>query len=537
MDETELLERISKLEIEKKQNENAIEFYLKNNDLLESRIQKMGETQKEYLTLNEKLQTQENMNAESLKFELERKTSEVEELRTENSNLEKQNQKLLEKFQEIELKREREERQMEKERTEHAEKWENTEAMNQEYRVKIDQITTKLNEKQREIDQLNSKRNEYHRKYNMIHQLNKTNETTVRSLQKDLAEAHEESREASDKLGRIRGDIQDLIRRWKLAGNQKEQVQELVALFGDAVSIHAGIDDQVSICSDAGSIFELNRNLKLLDEEFTGANLRMSNKSSFLKSLSNLDSVTMKNNCQMRSFNDNFKFLQENPSTFLKRGNGTELQLDKTDQVTSIDEKEEEKKKKEERRKFIKEEFQTELQQILDKRINSKMNIKVKQPKKDILDNSTMKTVNISVSNQAKHEFHAQKLAEIKESLRVVVFDEFDSFSKSILNELEKDHLKRKFESMTSVQKSVAWVVNYFREKISEQGSKLKSSEAENSRRRGNWRNPEAQFGQEAERTGRVAAHFPQTQRWVRKAAEREFVGEHATFQTKEKQN
>ena len=485
MDENELLERISKLEIEKKQNQNVIEMYLKNNDLLESKIQKMGETQREYLTLNEKLQNEETLNKESLKFELERATAEVRELRLENSNLEKQNQKLLEDFQKIELKREHDERAMDEERSQNAEKLEQSEAMNREYGVKIAQIQAKLADKTCEIEKMNSKRNEYHRKYNMIQQLNKTNETTIRSLQKDLAEAHEEAREASDKLQRIRGNIEDLLRRWKLAGDRKEQVQEVVELFGDAVSIHGGLDDQVSMISEAGSNFELSKNLKLLDEDFAGANFNVSGKSSFLKSLSNLDSVTMKNAFQMRSFNENFKLLHDNPSTFLKRGNGETTLANDEAQVASIDEqveKDEERRKREERRKFIKEEFQTELQQILDKRISSKMHINPKKPKKDILDNLAMKAVDMGAGDRAKEEFHARRLAEFEESLRGVVFAEFDSFSKSILNELEKDHLKRRFESMPSVQKSVAWLVHYFREKISELGSRLKSSEAENSR-------------------------------------------------------
>lgn len=543
VDENELLERISRLECEKQQDKSTIELYLRNNDQLESELKKLGQTQREYQTLNEKLQTRETHQTEELRFDLEREKVEARDLRREKEALEAQVQILLENLQEGELRREREQRERSAERKAADSRREKGEAQTEELRAQLAQAQASLAEKTREVEQLLGRRNEYHRKYNLIQQLNKAGETTIRALQKDLAEAQEERRASKEELQRTRGEVEDLVRRWRLEPGLEERARELAEVVGETVSVHENLDEAVSMGSAGESNFEFNRNLKMLDKEFAGVDLRASQRSGFLGSLSNLGSLLLRDQPQMKSFGGLFSAEKMGPSSFLKLGNLSSVGRGEAasggpgkggpTSVEEILEKPKAEGEKEERKRFIKAEFQTELQQILDRRINSKMKVKTERSKKDILEKCG-EGRDAPGKEAAERGREAKARQELRERVREAVLGELGGFRESELNDLEREALEKKFEATLSVEKWAAWVVRYFREKLGEERGKRKATEAESSRL---TRAAGALAGEEAARAGESAADVPQTQRRVREAAERESAGEHAAVPAPPRQN
>jgi myosin heavy subunit len=484
-DENELLNRISKLESEKIQTQNQLAKYTRNAEFLESRIQQMGQTQKEYQTINEKIQNEESFKNQALSYELESLKNEVKDLKKENLNLTKDNDELIEKLEKVQTTKRDEIKKMTQKNEKISNQIENLELMNKDYEVQISQLKNELTKKANEINNLNSKRNEYHKKYNMIQQLNKTNEATIRSLQKDISQSQEDATNSKAEIIRIKDTVKDLIRSWRMKGANKESMNELILHFGDAVTIHENLNDNMTICSIDDSKLDFNNNLKMLDEEYNGINLDLSQNSIRLESLSNLGSIFLKNTSQMKSLQVTRNSIPSSPMNFQKRNNISELQygIDEDKESVEKDVIKDEMTKKMEREKFIREEFKTQLTEQLDNKINSRF--KIKKKKTDILENLTINNpFESKKENEEMEESGIIQFEAFKDELKNKIFLEFDSFEQSVINILEKEHIKKKWMLLDNVQDSVIWIIAYFREKINEIHGKSKTLFSENSKKK-----------------------------------------------------
>ena len=482
-DENELLNRISELENEKIKNQQELAKFNRNTIFLESRIQKMDQVQKEYQTINEKIQIEETMNNEQLKYESERLKNEVQDLKRENLKLNQENEKLLEKLEELETTKAKEIKDLNQEKEQISNKLENLELMNKDYELKIAQTKSGLEDKKKEINNLIKTQQEYLKKYNVMQQLNKTNESTLRSVQKDLAKSLEDADNAKKETNRIKDIVRDLIRSWKIKGGNKGDVNEMIDHFGDAVTINENLDDNMTINSYDESHFDLNNELKMLDGEIKSIDFNVSRKSINLDNLSNMGSIFLKNTTQMKSLHGTYNNIPNSPMNFQKRNNASQINFGIDDDQISIEEniKKDQMKKKMEREKFIKEEFKTQLTEQLNNKINSRFKIKLKSQKKDILDDLRIKNP-FEESKDEKQTLNIIQFEDFKENIKNKLFSEFDSFEQSVINLLEKEHIKKKWLSLDNVEDSIVWIISYFREKINEIHSKNKKLTSENSK-------------------------------------------------------
>ena len=469
VNEVELLERISRLEVERDRNMRKIEHFSSKNIRLESMIQNMDKVQKEFETANEKIQFEETQNLEELKYDFERATNDLKETQNENKRLSKANEQLVEILGKMELEKEEQMQKMKNKMEELEAKAKQKEQLEKDYEMKVNQLKADLKQKKTSFDQLNEKRIEYQKKYNVVQQLNKTLESSINSLRKELEETNSELENERAQARRTKDAVEEVVRRWK----GRPEVQELVELFGDVVSLHENLDDDLgSMCE---SRIELNQDLKQLDEECQGMSLNVSQLSSVnVKNVSKFEMMFMRNVSEMQSHGATPKQFDKRMS-FVKHKKDPSVDFENFEDKIYLNEDFGKRKgrQKEENKKKREQKFQTDLQQEIDHKINSRYKSNFVASKKDILENA----------EDASKKRNEARFEEFKRGLQASVFEEFEGFSKSALNELEREHLKAKWLRKETVQEGVAEVVGFLREKILELHSKNKALNSEKSKR------------------------------------------------------
>lgn len=488
--EIELLDRISKLETKNNEAQMKLEKYSTRNVQLESRIQVMDKFQKEFETVNERIQEEENFNQEKLKFDLEQVTNNLNELKLENLELKGQNKKMMENYQNLEIQKNQEVDGLVQKNKELSAKLIEIEDTSNDLQIKIKQLMNELKEKSKKIDSLNSKRNEYHKKYNVINQLNKTQEVTISSLTKELGKVSKELENSKDEINRTKSLIEDLIKSWKMNNANKEPLEELIQHFGDVVSLHENFEDNLILGSICESGYELNQNLKQLDDEYNGFELNMSQMSgiNLAKNPSPYNVLFMANTVGNLSLGSTPRQIKKQNISFLKQDKKEKKIIERRDDdMISIQSKfeleniENKIKRKSKNNSQI-DNFQDQLQIEIENKINSRYKSNVSNIDQDILE--SLKKDNERVNSRIESKLNKNKFdfGHLKKILLDMIFDEIDLFSKSIIKENEVNYLKNQLSKMSEPKEYVVWIVTYLREKINEINGRNKALESEKSR-------------------------------------------------------
>lgn len=244
--EMELLERISKLELDNNRKTEIIENHNMERARLKREMKSLQNRQEEESTQKKEIFRVENQEITLLSRKLENSREELDREKRKLANLKSENLRLASDLARVESELARFKENKEGKIEELKERESRLTERVKDYETKIKRVETEGLELKNEMNKLKSRRTVYHKDYNMLQQMLKTKEVQVRSLSKEIAQIRKSVASEKKKTTSVQQAAEGLIDELRQVGVKRTRIAELMESAIDLFDLDELFDDDLS---------------------------------------------------------------------------------------------------------------------------------------------------------------------------------------------------------------------------------------------------------------------------------------------------
>ena len=474
-DETELLNRISKLEIEKDNTETKFLSIRMQKEDLEQRLKGINVIREESEKNQNLFKKEENKQLKKAKEELDKVKEELEEWKKESERRERERERILEDITQREILLAKDMDRSQKENQAFKKKNEEQSELIGTYQEKVKQMDSIIIEKKNEINKIKSKGNHSHKNYKSMQAIFKTNEVKIRSLENEVKKVSARFTQNEEKVIKSQNALKSLTTNLKFKGVSK---MEISAILGEAVVL-VDLDDvfeeELSLDTEDEMAANINQNLKDLDKEFEGRDIQLTSK-------------------QKKEYEDEISHLEEMNSSIFEAGltdsgHESEFKLN-TAMNAGIDQsslrrvdsdKDDDDNNKNEQSKnemFLRngdsdfedssedskeEKSLLQYKSDMEKKIEDQINGRSKSPS---IRGNPKRLSQFTDKNEAEKSRKPAEALELSGTLRSKLFDKIRRLDPDVFKQIEKEHIEMKIKMMRTTEDLTLWMMQYFEEKV-----------------------------------------------------------------------
>ena len=452
-EENSLLERISRLEIERGEKADKFEKIKEDHKNLQLRLQGMEKLKKEYENVNQKVEETSMIRQESLNREVTVLKRELDMLKNQNQRVEKENQRLVENMakSEIDFTRAEKERKDEKEKLESQQK--GMEDMVSEYQIKVKQVETELLERRNELNKLKSKGNSYHKNYNMMKQLYKTNEAKVRSLEGEIRKLKGDMTKKQVKIGKAIEAMETLAGELRRKGTKRRGISELLGSVCELIDLDDIYDEELSIDTEEEMKWGVNENLRGVQQEFDEKSI-IGMEEEFEKDLqgfNTLDSDVFHNKEYSEGPKiEGYHFKEDSGDGIFKRNEDSQLTEAKSRKLSEMRETE---KSRQEYRSQLEEEIQDNV-------------LKRMRPSRSFHEKGEASGRKERPSEDKGRKSSTSGNKEAYEEFKSKIYGKCRGLDSEIFEVVEKEQIEMRLKMFRTISDFVGWLMDYLEEKV-----------------------------------------------------------------------
>ena len=470
-----LLEKISELEMIKEKVSKKLEILTDENCELKKRNESLNELKNEFEKKCEMIREKEKGEFDDLKFELNKTKEDLKESQKMMNALKKENESVYKNLEEMEISQSR----LNLESTQELEKT-NLKNSQLEEMLALEKVSKKnvessLKEKNEEANLLKIKINELHKNYNLLQQLNKSNESNIRSLESDVKSLSTDLQKRNESFNKMKNGFEIVAVEVRSTNPNKEKIFETIDQFFDIQEMSPICEDNLSVDSDVEEQLEINKSLEELENEFDSKQVQFDKQEIAsmeieLNEISNMDSGDFEKIIQQSKTMNNSRelndFLISKPKSKvisgineLFDGEQISVQMKKKNPVNTL-------------------KFKNEIKEKINKKIQSKSN---KAEKKFSFNSNEEISMFSLASIKNQHKLQAPIAFQIEDT-KTKIFEVINNLNCECLEEYEKKFIKNTWNSVDTVSDFTIFIINFLSEKFKKTVSKMKKLNSEKSK-------------------------------------------------------
>lgn len=475
--ETFLLDRISRLELEKEEDKELIQQIYDENTRLEGKVKDLDEVNKQAETINEKIHEEENQKIEELNYRIEQLERDLEQEKKNSETLGSTNDELFERLRVDELANEKEKSALKEEKGRLSKENQSLNEMVEEYKLKVSQVEADLVENKSQLNKIKKKGNDYHKNYNLMKQMYKTNETRVRSLEKDVKKFENAMKLKKEKYEQVIEGMTSLVSEMRKMGRKKKEIIEMLGDTSEEINIEDIYEFEIPVDTMMDRDYGINTNLRQINAEFDKKGFvfdenQLAEYEEELNGMTSLNSSIFENTEGIHTPMRGSIVLDsvEPMSIFAKkRVSHEEEVVDKISKFGVIEQ----------------EDFKDKMKREIEQKIKSKMSVILDQKSRRSnevkpLENSGNSDAGVSQNNDSlvSSEVFEKLLGEAKRKIkeRCMQLDE------NIFNKTEIDFIITRTEKLNNIADFVIWFLDYSGEKLKKCDGDFKAMASEKSK-------------------------------------------------------
>lgn len=457
-----------------------------NNAKLQERIRSLRQANQEFEVKCQIINNEEQKQFEEIKHELMESQEKLRESRFEIEKLKKENSATQRKLENLELSQSRKQEKAEKKLEEYQERIEDLEADLTRQKEAVNGIRIQMNLKEEELENARMSLKRCQNELKGISQINKGNQITIRSLENERTQVQKQLTKAERRSKQLKQEILDLTKKIKKSSYSNEKIELLINEFFEGNSEYSSFEN-LSVDSYIEQKLDLNKSLKLIDEEFRNKKVRLD-----LEEIQKMEQTI----CEISEPNlDDFWRFASSERIVQEKQRKKVLTSKNPKQKKSLFES---RKKKSLKKKKLKKiniaKIKYEAQEQIDHKIKTR-SIKRKNKfffssKKNQMNQSVTQK-NFDNKNQENEQIHANQILNFSKIVKKDLFGELDKVKSEVFDVKDKAEFKNSWSSLRNPSKFIVWIIYFYEFKFKNINLKLQTLESENGKREVNLRNSE----------------------------------------------